>query len=82
MDTLDFDVDDNTFYTHKNHHTWRINMCQKQLTVNLLVNNTDKKLRKKIRFPSTPYRYVSALYSRYCIILFHPSICLLSVIRH
>ena len=45
-DTLDFDADDNIFY--KNHPTWVNNMSrQKQLTVILRVNNTDKQLRKK-----------------------------------
>ena len=58
MALLDFNIYDNTFY--KNHRTWRIAMHQKELTVTLMVNNTDKNLRKEIRFP--PYRYDSHLY--------------------
>jgi len=54
MDLLDFSICDNTFY--KNHPTWCIAMHQKELTVTLMVNNTDKNLRKKIRFP--PCRYL------------------------
>ena len=37
-----------TIFFYKNHPTWAINMSrQKQLTVILRVNNTDKQLRKK-----------------------------------
>jgi len=58
MDLLDFSIYDNTFY--KNDPTWRIGIIQKELTVTLMVNNTDKNLRKKIRFP--PCRYVRPLH--------------------
>ena len=46
MDTLEFDVDDNIFF-YKNHPTWAINVSVGQLTVILMVNNTDKQLSKK-----------------------------------
>ena len=59
IDLLDFSIYDICFF-HKNQPTWRIAMYQKELAVTLMVNNTDKNMRKKIRFP--PCRYLSPLH--------------------